>query len=220
MKPFSNEPHAELRRAPVREGLVTALRDLESGLPWSVPVWIGDERTSGEDLVSTDPGDPERVVATSATAAEAQVDRAVETAGAGMRDWGRRPAHERAAALVAAANALRLRRPQLAALAVRECAKPWPEADADVCEAIDFLEYYARQALELEPGRPLLAAPGERNAMRYAPRGVCAAIAPVELPACDPHRHGGRRACGGQHGDPEAGGAVTCVRARLCRGVA
>ena len=103
-----------------------------------------------------------------------------------MRDWGRRPADERAAALVAAANALRRRRPQLAALEVRECAKPWPEADADVCEAIDFLEYYARQALELEPGRPLLAAPGERNEMRYAPRGVCAAIAPWNFPLAIP----------------------------------
>jgi RHH-type proline utilization regulon transcriptional repressor/proline dehydrogenase/delta 1-pyrroline-5-carboxylate dehydrogenase len=186
VKPFSNEPHAELRRAPVREGLVTALRDLQAGLPWSVPVWIGDERRAGEDLVSTDPGEPERVVATCGTATEADVDRAVVTAGDGTRDWGRRPADERVAALVAAAEALRRRRPQLAALEVRECAKPWAEADADVCEAIDFLEYYARQALELEPGRQLLAAPGERNAMRYVPRGVCAVIAPWNFPLAIP----------------------------------
>ena len=103
-----------------------------------------------------------------------------------MREWGRRPADERAAALVAAAGVLRRRRPQLAALQVRECAKPWPEADADVCEAIDFLEYYARQALELEQGRTLLQAPGERNTMRYAPRGVCAVIAPWNFPLAIP----------------------------------
>jgi RHH-type proline utilization regulon transcriptional repressor/proline dehydrogenase/delta 1-pyrroline-5-carboxylate dehydrogenase len=65
---------------------------------------------------------------------------------------------------------------------VRECAKPWGEADADVCEAIDYLEYYARCALELERGRPLMEVPGERNAMRYAPRGVCAVIAPWNFP--------------------------------------
>jgi RHH-type proline utilization regulon transcriptional repressor/proline dehydrogenase/delta 1-pyrroline-5-carboxylate dehydrogenase len=77
---------------------------------------------------------------------------------------------------------MRGRRLELAALAVRECAKPWGEADADVCEAIDFLEYYARQALELAAGRALLQVPGERNTMRYEPRGVCAVVAPWNFP--------------------------------------
>ena len=66
---------------------------------------------------------------------------------------------------------------------MRECAKPWAEADADVCEAIDFLEYYApRGALELTRGRRLLSVPGERNTLRYAPRGVVAVIAPWNFP--------------------------------------
>ena len=55
---------------------------------------------------------------------------------------------------------MRERRLELAALEVRECAKPWLEADADVCEAIDFLEYYAREAIALE--RQPRAAPGAR----------------------------------------------------------
>jgi RHH-type transcriptional regulator, proline utilization regulon repressor / proline dehydrogenase / delta 1-pyrroline-5-carboxylate dehydrogenase len=65
---------------------------------------------------------------------------------------------------------------------VRECAKPWPEADADVCEAIDFLEYYARAAIALERGPELLQVPGERNSMRHVPRGVAAVIAPWNFP--------------------------------------
>jgi RHH-type proline utilization regulon transcriptional repressor/proline dehydrogenase/delta 1-pyrroline-5-carboxylate dehydrogenase len=88
--------------------------------------------------------------------------------------------------LSAAAAIMRRRRGELAALQLRECAKPWPEADADVCEAIDFLEYYARQAIELERGRPLLAVRGERNTMRYTPRGVCAVIAPWNFPLAIP----------------------------------
>ena len=83
-------------------------------------------------------------------------------------------------------SVLRRRRHELAALQVRECAKPWAEADADVCEAIDFLEYYARQALELEEGRSLVQAPGERNTMRYRPRGVCAVISPWNFPLAIP----------------------------------
>ena len=69
---------------------------------------------------------------------------------------------------------------------VRECAKPWAEADADVCEAIDFLEYYARAAIALERGPELLQVPGERNAMRYAPRGVAAVISPWNFPLAIP----------------------------------
>jgi RHH-type proline utilization regulon transcriptional repressor/proline dehydrogenase/delta 1-pyrroline-5-carboxylate dehydrogenase len=61
---------------------------------------------------------------------------------------------------------------------VRECAKPWPEADADVCEAIDFLEYYARHAIELAQPRELVHVAGERNVMTYTGRGVAAVIAP------------------------------------------
>ena len=67
-----------------------------------------------------------------------------------------------------AADLLRRHRLDLAALEVRECAKPWAEADADVCEAIDFLEYYARQAVELERGPELLQVPrrAQHDALR------------------------------------------------------
>jgi predicted delta-1-pyrroline-5-carboxylate dehydrogenase group 2 len=186
VKPFANEPHAELRRAAVREGLTTALRELEATLPWSVPLWIGEDRRSGEELVSTDPGHPERAVAAARTAKPADVQQAVDAAQRGARDWAARPAGERAATLVGAAQILRGRRGELAALQVRECAKPWAEADADVCEAIDFLEYYARQALELADGTPLVQAPGERNTMRHLARGVCAVIAPWNFPLAIP----------------------------------
>ena len=66
--------------------------------------------------------------------------------------WSDRSSEERAAALLGAAAWMRERRLELAALEVRECAKPWPEADGDVCEAIDFLEYYARAGIELDRG--------------------------------------------------------------------
>ena len=65
---------------------------------------------------------------------------------------------------------------------MREAGKPWAEADGDVCEAIDFLEYYAHGALALDGGRPLLQMPGERNAMRYVARGITGVIAPWNFP--------------------------------------
>src|SRR6185312_16732930 len=148
--PFANEPILELRRSAVRNQLAEALTDIDSELPLSVPVLVGPDARTGAELVSTDPGSPDRVVANAARATGADVEAAVAQARRGRSTWGATPAADRAAALIAAAAWLRERRLRIAALEVRECAKPWPEADADVCEAIDFLEYYARLALELE----------------------------------------------------------------------
>ena len=179
--PFANEPVLELRRAPVRARLADALAEVDAAGPVDAPVLIGRERRSGDAIVSTDPGAPDRVVARAAAATPEEVDAALAAA----RPW-RAPAAERAATLVRAAGLLRDRRLQIAALEVRECAKPWREADGDVCEAIDFLEYYARGALELAAGAPLLQVPGERNTLRYLARGVVAVISPWNFPVAIP----------------------------------
>ncbi|MGZ4170580.1 MAG: aldehyde dehydrogenase family protein [Solirubrobacteraceae bacterium] len=184
--PFANEPILELRRAPVRAQLSDALRRVDGELPLAVPVLIGPDARSGDGLTSTDPGTPERLVATAGVATAADVDTAVAEAQRGRAAWAATSAEDRAAALVAAAAWLRERRLETAALEVRECAKPWPEADADVCEAIDFLEYYARGAIELGRGRLLLQVPGERNELSYAPRGIVAVISPWNFPLAIP----------------------------------
>src|SRR5436305_5539275 len=185
---FSNEPVLELRRAPVRAQLADALDAVDRALPLSVPVAIGGElrRAGSSELVSTDPGEPSRVVAGAAAATPADVDAAVAAAASARTSWGEIGAAQRAEALMRAAAWLRSRRLELAALEVRECAKPWTEADGDVCEAIDFLEYYARGAIELEAGRPVLQVPGERNELRYVPRGVVAVISPWNFPLAIP----------------------------------
>jgi len=186
LPPFRNEPVLELRRAGAREQLAAGMRALEPKLPLRVPVWIGDDRREGDELVSTDPGDPDRVVALAAMATEDEADRAVRAADDAFPAWSGTPAARRAEILVAAAAWMRSRRAELAALEVRECAKPWGEADADVCEAIDFLEFYARGAVALERGPELFQVPGERNEMRYAPRGVAAVISPWNFPIAIP----------------------------------
>jgi RHH-type proline utilization regulon transcriptional repressor/proline dehydrogenase/delta 1-pyrroline-5-carboxylate dehydrogenase len=186
VRPFANEPTLELRRAPARESLTAALRELEPRLPLAVPILVGSQRGAAEGFESTDPGSPERIVATAGRATEADAAAAVEEAAAAFPSWRDRGAEGRAEALVRAADILRSRRLELAALQVRECAKPWPEADGDVCEAIDFLEYYAREALRLSEGAELLQVPGERNAMRYEPRGVVAVISPWNFPLAIP----------------------------------
>jgi RHH-type proline utilization regulon transcriptional repressor/proline dehydrogenase/delta 1-pyrroline-5-carboxylate dehydrogenase len=210
--PFANEPVLELRRAAVRQQLGGVLEALDRQLPLSVPVMIGTDRREGQDLVSTDPGQPERVVARASAARADEVGAAVARATEGHRVWSALPAGERAQALLTAAAWLRERRLELAALQVRECAKPWPEADGDVCEAIDFLEYYARAAIELEAEPPLIQVPGERNQLRYVARGVAAVISPWNFPLAIP--------CGMTAGALAAGNAVVLKPAEQSPGCA
>jgi len=186
LSPFANEPTLELRRAPDRDLLSGALAGLERQLPLEVPVIIGGDEGAAEGIDSTDPGEPQRLVARAGIAGEDDVAAALEAARRGAAEWGTRPAADRAEVLGRAAELLRERRAGLAALEVRECAKPWAEADADICEAIDFIEYYRRGAVELEQGRELLQVRGERNSMRYAPRGVVAVISPWNFPIAIP----------------------------------
>lgn len=186
MRPFVNEPVLELRRAPNREALTAALAALDAKLPVRVPVQIGEDRRDADDPISFDPGMPSRVVAVGAVATPEDVPAAIEAAERGFRAWSAVPAAERAACLVRAAAWLRERRHEAAALAVREAAKPWAEADADVCEAIDFLEYYARAAVALDRGGSLLLVPGERNEMHYRARGVVVVISPWNFPLAIP----------------------------------
>ena len=186
MREFANEPLFELRRAPEREHVLEGLRTLDPDLPLRVPVWIGPDRREGDAIVSTDPGNPERAVAVATAATPTEVDQAVAAAVRAFPAWSARSAAERADVLTRAAAWMRERRPRLTALAVRECAKPWAEADADICEAIDFLEFYARGAVALDKGAHVFQVPGERNVMRYAPRGVVAVISPWNFPVAIP----------------------------------
>jgi RHH-type proline utilization regulon transcriptional repressor/proline dehydrogenase/delta 1-pyrroline-5-carboxylate dehydrogenase len=88
--------------------------------------------------------------------------------------------------LFRAAEWMRTRRYELAALEVYEAGKPWAEADADVCEAIDFCEYYGREMIRLDAGGAVQSPPGEANRMRYESRGVAAVIAPWNFPLAIP----------------------------------
>jgi RHH-type proline utilization regulon transcriptional repressor/proline dehydrogenase/delta 1-pyrroline-5-carboxylate dehydrogenase len=179
---FRNEPLLELRRASERERLSEALAHLDALAPVEVPVAVAGEQRNHPTMESVDPGAPDRVVAIATEATVSDVDRAVHEAAKAASSWGRTLASERAAILARAAGEMRGRRHELAALAVRECAKPWTDADADICEAIDFLEYYALQAVQLERGPQLEQLPGERNTLEYRPRGVVAVIAPWNFP--------------------------------------
>ena len=111
-----------------------------------------------------------------------QAAQAVARAAGALPAWRATDARVRAAMLVQAAAVMRDRRDVLSGVVIREAGKPWRDADADVCEAIDYLEFYARAAVELFRPRRLGQFVGELNETWHEPRGVAAVISPWNFP--------------------------------------
>ena len=170
-----------LAHAPERHQLSPAISGLGNGRPFfNEPVRDFADHAQREAFGQAVEASKVAEVAAGATAEDAR--QAVARALAAFPAWRDRDPLARAAILVAAAANLRNRRDELAGIMIREAGKPWREADADVCEAIDFCEYYARQAAVLLPSERLGRFVGENNQRWYEPRGVAAVISPWNFP--------------------------------------
>ena len=146
----------------------------------------GKSISTDTTTLSVNPARPDEIIGRVASATKDHADTAIEVARAAFPGWRDTPARERAAALLRAAALMRERRFELTALEVAEAGKPWREADADVTEAIDFLEYYGREMLRLYRAKSLSDIPGEDDLYFYEPRGVAAVIAPWNFPLAIP----------------------------------
>jgi RHH-type proline utilization regulon transcriptional repressor/proline dehydrogenase/delta 1-pyrroline-5-carboxylate dehydrogenase len=185
--PYEPEPVAEWRRASVRAAFGAAVEGTPASFPVDVPAIIDGERVAtAATIESVDPACPSTSVAVSASCAAAEASDAVAAGLRAFDAWRRTPVSERAAVLFRAAEWMRARRDSLAALEGFEAGKPWKEADADVCEAIDFCEYYGREMLRLAAGGVVQSPPGEANVLSYQPKGVGAVIAPWNFPLAIP----------------------------------
>ena len=187
--PYRPEAVSEWRRPGARGAMAGALAGTAGVLGAEVPALIAGERvTTAATLASVDPAEPSTVVARAASCSAADADRAVAAAVAAAEPWRRAPVAERAAVLFRAAAWMRDRRYELAALEVIEAGKPWDQSDADVCEAIDFCEYYGREMLRLDGAAADLvqSPPGETNRLWYQGKGVTAVIAPWNFPLAIP----------------------------------
>ena len=182
---FDNEPLADFAIEANRQALKHAVERLAAALatgPARVPVVIdGAEVVTADRLVRENPSDRRQPVAEVSLAGVAEAERAVAVAQAALPAWRAIDVRRRADVLHAAASIMRVRRFDLAATMVLEVGKPWREADADVAEAIDFCDYYARQAVDLFAPRRV-DVPGEENATSFLPRGVSVVIAPWNFP--------------------------------------
>ncbi|HEY2881792.1 MAG TPA: proline dehydrogenase family protein, partial [Pirellulales bacterium] len=179
---FRNEPPVDFAIRENREAMSAALAEVKSQFGRSYPLVIhGEAVETPSEIISRNPSDISQAVGTVAAGEQQHVLKAVAAAKTAQSEWHRLGAARRADYLLGAADAMRRRRFELAAWEVYECGKGWREADGDVCEAIDFCEYYARGAIELDRAGEVLVA-GEENRLIYFPRGVAAVIAPWNFP--------------------------------------
>jgi RHH-type transcriptional regulator, proline utilization regulon repressor / proline dehydrogenase / delta 1-pyrroline-5-carboxylate dehydrogenase len=180
---FDNEPHADWSRAAVRDDLVAALAAVRPRLGADQPLVIDGRRVeTAERVVSVNPSRGGEIVGRVAVAGAAEIDQAVAAAVRAFPAWRDAGAQGRAEVLGRVAAGLRERRHELTAWIVYEAGKPWAEADGDVAEAIDFVEYYRAQASELQRPITLGRRRGEVNHYTRGPRGVVGVIAPWNFP--------------------------------------
>jgi 1-pyrroline-5-carboxylate dehydrogenase len=183
LSPFTNEPFLDFSSPQVRHQMQQALRDVRTRLGREYDLVIGGRRirTDGK-IVSINPARPREVVGTHQLATAEHVELAISAAQGAFAQWSRRSLPDRADLLFRAAQIIRERKFELCACLTFEVGKNWIEADADVGETIDFLEFYGREALRLHGAATPIQFPGERNLLRYLPLGVGAVIPPWNFP--------------------------------------
>ena len=181
--PFVNEPFANFDDPAVAAKMQQALDHVRSQLGRDYPLIIGGEKvTTPTKISSIDPSNPDQVVGRVSAGKQEHAEQAMQAALKAFESWRKVPAEERASVLFKAARAIREKKFEYAAWMVFEVGKSWAEADGDVAETIDFLEFYGREALRLAEDQPLTRIPGESNALEYIPLGVGAVIPPWNFP--------------------------------------
>jgi len=181
--PFVNEAFVDFTTAENKRSMKAALVEVENGLGNEYDLIIGGKRlrTAGK-IVSINPARPSQVIGIHQKAGAEHVEEAMEAAQTAFKIWSKTSVAERAGLLFRAAELIRERKFEFCAWLTYEVGKNWAEADADVGETIDFLEFYGREALRLNGATTPIQFPGERNQLRYVPLGVGAVIPPWNFP--------------------------------------
>ena len=180
---FRNEPFVDFKTPENIRNMQTALDLVGGQLGREYDLVIGGRRLRTEAKIrSLNPARPSQIVGFHQKAGAGHAEEAMQAALRAFEFWSRTSTNERVSLLLNAAEIIRSRRFEFCAWLTYEVGKNWAEADADVGETIDFLEFYAREALRLAAAVPPIQYPGERDELLYIPLGVGAVISPWNFP--------------------------------------
>jgi 1-pyrroline-5-carboxylate dehydrogenase len=181
--PYKHEPFTNFKEEENKAAYLEGLKLVQSYLGQDYPLVIGGEKITTDDkIVSYNPANKEEVIGRVSRASRELAEKAMQVADETFKTWKKVKPESRADILFRAAAIIRRRKHEFSALLTKEAGKPWNEADADTAEAIDFLEFYARQMLKLKDGIPVESRPGEYNQYNYVPLGVGIIISPWNFP--------------------------------------
>ncbi|TZE81560.1 L-glutamate gamma-semialdehyde dehydrogenase [Calorimonas adulescens] len=176
---FKNECTIDFSKPEMASELEKAIAKVEESFGSRYPIVIAGDHILLDDYIkSINPSDTHEVVGYVSKGTRELADRAVMAGKLSFKYWGSLSGTERARYLYSLSSVFRKRRVELVATMMIEGGKTWPEADGEVVEAIDFLEYYAREAERMDAGEDLVRLPDEDNEMIYIPLGVGLAIPP------------------------------------------
>ncbi len=180
---FKNEPPADFSKAQNREKMRAELQAVRDAFGKKYPIHIdGKDLFKEKEIISRNPANPEEIVGIVSSGGRNDVEKAANAALKAWDSWRKTTPSDRADFLFKAAAEFRRRRFELAALEVYEVGKTWKDADGDIVEAVDYLEFYGREMIRLGKPANLGNYPGEINTYCYVPRGVCAVISPWNFP--------------------------------------
>jgi len=183
MKQFKNEPLTDFSIKKNSRKFKSVLEKVYSEFGTEYPVVINGEKTITQHKIdSINPSNTNEIVGRVSKATPDMADKAVVAANEKFIEWKNVSPNKRANYLFKAAKIMRKRKFEFAAWMVYETGKNWAEADGDVAEAIDFLEFYAREMLRYAKGRKLIKYKGEQNWQEYIPLGVGVVIPPWNFP--------------------------------------
>ncbi len=180
---FENEPMADCADPTVRQAFIDQIAYVRTQLNKKYPLYIdGRHLDTPETINSVNPANPDEIIGVIAQAGISEVDQAITAADQAFQTWRDTPAEERVKYMQKAADILRRRVYEISAWQILEEGKQWRQAYNDVCEAIDFLEYYSHEMLRLARPKRMGHVPGELNMYFYQPKGLAAVIAPWNFP--------------------------------------
>ncbi|MCK4340695.1 MAG: L-glutamate gamma-semialdehyde dehydrogenase [Phycisphaerae bacterium] len=183
LMPYRPEPYVNFAEEGPRRQMIAALKDVRGKLGRTYPLRLGDQKIeTDKKITSIMPGKSDTVVGHVAKAGRDQAELAIQTAAETFEIWRKVDPETRARILFKAAAIMRRRVYELSAWECFEESKGWLEAYADVCEAIDFLDFYGREMIRLGGPQEVTPFPDEDNELRYLPLGVGVVIPPWNFP--------------------------------------
>ncbi|MGZ4032416.1 MAG: aldehyde dehydrogenase family protein, partial [Tumebacillaceae bacterium] len=170
---YRNEPFMDFTKPEIREQMLAGLDKVSSELGRHYDLVIGGKKIKTEATsTSINPSKLDQVIGTISKADQGLAEEAMQSALSAFEWWQDVEPKERARVLLKASAIMRRRKYEFSAWLVYEAGKSWVEADADTAEAIDFLEFYAREMVRLAEDKELTRVDGEDNELVYLPLGV------------------------------------------------